>query len=266
MYINKLPDDSVNVSNENFLIETAKLVFSLVLIVAILYFALQVSINVIANNINPSYEKKLQVFFKNDILYDYDDNRTLYLQSISDDINHCADLPYDIRISVSDDSQENAFALLGGDIVITTGMLDSLKNENELAFVIGHEIGHFKNKDHIKGLGNSLVLAFISMFIGADYEDIFSISTTITGAEFSQVQEIDADLFAIDMMMCKYKNVVGATTLFSRMSEKDSSSHFLSSHPDFSERISIMKSKINDSKFPNKGKIVKLKYWLCIYI
>lgn len=260
LYTNKLPDDSVNVSNENFLIETAKLVFALALILAVIYMSLRLSVTVLANNISPAYEKKLQGFFKNDITYHNDDNRTIYLQSIVDDINRCADLPYDTRISVSDSSQENAFALLGGDIVITTGMLNSVENENELVFVIGHEMGHFKNKDHIKGLGNSLVLAFVSMFVNADYQDIFNISTTITGAEFSKNQEIDADLFAIDMMMCKYKDVAGATTLFSRMGEKDSSSHFLSSHPDFSERITIMKSKINDSKFPNKGKIVKLKY------
>lgn len=259
-YINKLPDDSVNVSNENFLIETFKLVISLFLILAVIFITLRLSITVLANNISPIHEKELQAFFKNDISYKNDDNRTQYLQLIVDNINNCSDLPYDTRISISDSSSENAFALMGGDIVITTGMLNSIQNENELAFIIGHEMAHFKNKDHIKGLGNSLLIAFVLMFVNVEYRDILDVPVSITGAEFSQSQEVDADLFAIDMLMCKYKDVAGATTLFDRMSKKDNSSHFLSSHPDFNERINIMKTKIKNNNFPNKGKVIELKY------
>ncbi|MCR4315453.1 MAG: M48 family metalloprotease [Planctomycetes bacterium] len=59
------------------------------------------------------------------------------------------------------DSQEiNAFALPGGFIVITSGMLRSLENEDELAFVLGHEITHVTLRHALDELESS---SYVSM-------------------------------------------------------------------------------------------------------
>jgi len=49
-------------------------------------------------------------------------------------------LPWTFR--VVDDPSPNAFALPGGFIFVTRGLLGLMNNEAELASVVGHEIGH----------------------------------------------------------------------------------------------------------------------------
>ncbi len=46
----------------------------------------------------------------------------------------------------------NAYALPGGYVFVTTGMLDRLHNEAELAGVLGHEIAHIVRKHHLEAL------------------------------------------------------------------------------------------------------------------
>jgi predicted Zn-dependent protease len=55
-------------------------------------------------------------------------------------VSHRPDLPYFFRIV--DSPQINAFALPGGYVYITRGILSYLNSEAELAAVLGHEIGH----------------------------------------------------------------------------------------------------------------------------
>ena len=50
------------------------------------------------------------------------------------------DLPWEFH--VVDDAAVNAFALPGGFIYVTRGLLTSINDEAELATVMGHEIGH----------------------------------------------------------------------------------------------------------------------------
>ena len=66
-----------------------------------------------------------------------------YVQSIGEGlaaVSHRSNLIY--RFTVLDSPQVNAFALPGGYIYITRGLLAYLNNEAELAAVLGHEIGH----------------------------------------------------------------------------------------------------------------------------
>jgi len=66
------------------------------------------------------------------------------------------DLPWEFH--VMDDPNVNAFALPGGYIFITRGMLYYLENEAELAGVIGHEIGHVTAKHMVDRLSRQQIL------------------------------------------------------------------------------------------------------------
>ena len=59
------------------------------------------------------------------------------------------------HFGVSDSDHINAFAVPGGYIIITKGMLKQLRNEAELAGVLGHEISHVTQKHHLKALRKS---------------------------------------------------------------------------------------------------------------
>ncbi len=60
------------------------------------------------------------------------------------------DLPW--QFGVLDHSNVNAFAVPGGTIFITRGLLDRMRNEAELAGVLGHEIVHVLKKHHLKAI------------------------------------------------------------------------------------------------------------------
>lgn len=57
------------------------------------------------------------------------------------------DIPW--HFGVINTSDSNAFALPGGYILISTGLLKKLKSEAELACVLGHEIVHVQNRHHL---------------------------------------------------------------------------------------------------------------------
>ena len=64
-----------------------------------------------------------------------------------------ANLPW--HFGVNDSDHINAFAAPGGYIIVTKGMLRQLRNEAELAGVLGHEVAHVVQKHHLNALRKS---------------------------------------------------------------------------------------------------------------
>lgn len=62
------------------------------------------------------------------------------------------------RFAAVSSDQINAFAVPGGAVLVTSGMLQLLANEAELACVLGHEIGHVVRKHHLSLLQKELLL------------------------------------------------------------------------------------------------------------
>jgi predicted Zn-dependent protease len=60
------------------------------------------------------------------------------------------DLPW--QFGVLDHPNVNAFAVPGGTVFITRGLLEKMRNEAELAGVLGHEIVHVLRKHHLKAI------------------------------------------------------------------------------------------------------------------
>jgi predicted Zn-dependent protease len=56
------------------------------------------------------------------------------------------------HFGITDSDHINAFAVPGGYIIVTKGMLKQLRNEAELAGVLGHEISHVTQRHHLKAL------------------------------------------------------------------------------------------------------------------
>ena len=57
----------------------------------------------------------------------------------------------------------NAFAVPGGFVFVTTGMLKFLKDEDELAAILGHEMGHMELRHGMKSVGKESVLKLFSL-------------------------------------------------------------------------------------------------------
>jgi predicted Zn-dependent protease len=89
-----------------------------------------------------------------------------YVQSIGESLalkSHRPNLVY--RFTVLDSPDINAFALPGGYIYINRGLMSFLSSEEELAAVLGHEIGHVTARHSVKQYSQSQLLGILSTAI-----------------------------------------------------------------------------------------------------
>jgi len=188
--------------------------------------------------------------------------RKAYVMQLSQQLIDRAEFDEGATASVHYSHSEtvNAFALLGGHIVMYDGLVSRLPNENALAMVLAHEIGHIKLRHPIvamsRGLTVSLALgSFIGMtdnaFIGRIVEWI-GYSSTLS---YSRDQERAADAFASALLIEHYGHLNGAEDLFaafqSAYNQSDSDAmvptvEFLSTHPGLAERIEELRAQAQE--------------------
>ncbi len=103
--------------------------------------------------------------------------------------------------AVMNSSDLNAFAMPGGYVVITSGLIDNLHSEAELAGVLAHEIAHVVEKHHLKAIqsGNTMSLVKdVTLFAKDTYESQYGRSSNpllddqIAAKLLSTTQEIYA--------------------------------------------------------------------------
>lgn len=82
----------------------------------------------------------------------YNDSMTLYIRKIANVIlEHDTALKSKVSFFVFDDPDPNAFASATGNIMVTTGLIAQAENEAQLAFILCHEVTHFKMEHMLKG-------------------------------------------------------------------------------------------------------------------
>ena len=89
-----------------------------------------------------------------------------YIQSIGESLatkSHRPNLIY--RFTVLDSPDINAFALPGGYIYINRGLMSYLSSEEELAAVLGHEIGHVTARHSVRQYSQSQLMGVLSAAI-----------------------------------------------------------------------------------------------------
>lgn len=105
------------------------------------------------------------------------------------------DVPF--SFTVLDSDQINAFAAPGGFIYVTTGLLDRVENEDELACVLGHEVAHVAARHSIKHFEHRQALAvpavFISAATGGRADWAVDLAATLGMLSYSRRDELEAD-------------------------------------------------------------------------
>jgi Zn-dependent protease with chaperone function len=155
-------------------------------------------------------------------------------------------LQYRLAIIVSD--KPNAFAFPGGRIGVTTGLLDLLEEDVELAFVLGHELGHFRNRDHLRGMGRAIgVGVAYAVVFGGDMGNgsLSKIFQYILQRGYSRRQENSADHFGVDLVYRAYGKTDGIDELFKILHQaKDLPewAYMFSTHPSPGDRIDKLQS------------------------
>jgi Zn-dependent protease with chaperone function len=161
------------------------------------------------------------------------------------------DAPYDFRLGVLDEDAPNAMAVPGGVILVTRGLLEKVESENELAFVLAHELGHFRNRDHLRRLGRGMVLLMLvtTLTMGAvetSGPGLMQTVDQVAGRTLDRSQEIAADGFALELVHAEFGHVGGSEAFFERLVKDGSSldrfAAYLSTHPAPKERLARLQA------------------------
>jgi len=256
----QLPDGNVNVGRSSPIKDLAVLLGSLLATALAIYWLLGLLIDYSAEKLTPDMEKALIAPFTQEWIDKDLPKQSEVIQGIADRLMaDCADLPYTIKVVVVKSKEVNAVALPGGTILVFSGLIDQIKSENELAFVLGHELGHFKNKDHLRGIGRNLVLlTFSILLLGPDnvIGDLILSSVNLAKTGFSREQESTADAYALHTLQCRYQHIGGATDFFNTLLEIEGDpgilGHFFASHPDSLKRIQDINAKGEKAGYAKK--------------
>lgn len=169
------------------------------------------------------------------------------LQAVLDRLRQCPDVvPLDYRLSFMEEKKSNAFALPGGGICVTTGFLKTIEDDIALAFVIGHELGHFAGRDHLRGLGRGLSVGIgISLIFGEGSADVLARRVhLLLENRYSRERESAADRFALRVVRERYGTGEGALHLFEMLERQEklpSWAYMFATHPNPRERIRALR-------------------------
>lgn len=157
-----------------------------------------------------------------------------------------------VTFAVLDSPIVNAMALPGGYIYVTRGMLAHMNNEDQLATVLAHEIGHVAARHAARQawqqqLGQGLLLggALLGQGLGLPTQDLLnlgSMAAQLIFLRYSREDELEADRLGVEYSSRAGYDALTAIPFFQtleRIQEKEGQGMpgFLSTHPNPGDRI-----------------------------
>lgn len=159
------------------------------------------------------------------------------------------------KISLQNNSTVSAFTCGGGYVVVTTGLLSTVKNDDQLASVVAHELAHSAHRHVAQKIAESKLETVVSV-VGAvlvaaaggdvqahlNNENIRrSLSDSFIKPKYSRDQEREADKTSI-IYMCKAGfNPFEAAKVHTDVIP-DAPEDWLNSHPSTAERVEILRN------------------------
>lgn len=255
-----LPKHNDNVSHHRPGREFLALAIAAVVLVLLVVWLAGLAVDWAVDKVDPETEGQLLAQISESIDWDDASNteQKVAVEALLQPLLACVDQPYQIQVVIKDDPVPNAFAVPGGQMWVTTGLLQSGLSENGLSFVLGHELGHFANRDHLRGLGRSLVLWVLSSsLLGGDsgISQLLSPSLLLGEAQHSQARESAADMTGLSALQCRYGHVGGAADFFENLQRQHPESlpgmHYFESHPELQARIDNLRSLAKEQNMPS---------------
>jgi len=167
--------------------------------------------------------------------------------------------------TVVDSPAVNAFALPGGFIYITRGILPYLDNEAQLVGVLGHEIGHVTARhaaqQYTRGMGASLGVLVGSIFVPqiAPFSDLASGGLGVLFLKFGRDDELQADALGAEYNAANGwdpDEVPAFLTTLARISEtsdRNGVPNWMSTHPQPENRVARVGATVKKVRAGGEG-------------
>lgn len=160
----------------------------------------------------------------------------------------------------------NAFALPGGKVFMSRGLLEEMTNEAQLAGVLGHEIGHVTAEHADKHIARAMGLQFGAAFVGifaaeagAAVQAATEVLVSATGTfalKFGREEELEADRLGIRYMTAQFYDPIGqlqVMQILKKASGDGAPPEWLSTHPAPQTRIDKIKQMLENKYAYTQG-------------
>lgn len=147
------------------------------------------------------------------------------------------------------DDAVNAFAIPGGHVFVTTGLLKASENEAELVAVLGHEVAHVIERHVAEGMVATYGVSVVTtLALGRDSDELERIVANLVGKglllKHSRDDEREADELGMKLVIDAGHSPVGYKTFFSKLAEQSQVPSIVSTHPNPGERSKAAASKL----------------------
>jgi len=190
--------------------------------------------------------------------YIIDKNVNVYVNRVGQSLaKHSAqpNLPYEFVVLNND--VPNAWALPGGKIAINRGLLVLLKDESQLAAVLGHEVVHAAARHSAERAATNTGIQILTAILQSQtknnlYRQGAALGGGAAQAHYSRENELESDHYGINYMVAEGYEPQGAVELqqtFLSLSQKQGQASWLeslfTSHPPSAERVRKNQERAN---------------------
>lgn len=157
-------------------------------------------------------------------------------------------IDFDFHV-VKDDETINAFAIPGGHIYVTTGLLKEAENESEVTAVLAHEVAHVTQRHIAERLAVQFgVSTLASIALGQGGGTLAQLVTNIAAngylLKYSRDDEREADRVGMGYLVRAGHSPYGYVTFFEKLADSPQPPEILSSHPHPEERVTNARREI----------------------
>jgi len=185
-------------------------------------------------------------------------------------VNVLVDTPLEFRFFVVDMAEPNAFALPGGYIYVSRGLLSLVNDEAELACVIGHEMIHVIKRHAVKQMRKSIlpgllyipgaVVGVFNSSLGSIINTPVSLGSELFLSNYSRKQENESDKLGIKLASQAGYNPEKLAIILTSLSEdakllsgEAEKRSYFSSHPFTPKRVEKIEKEILKLQWSEKS-------------
>ena len=267
--IPRAPVDDVNAPSESPVKTVSGLLIGAVVIVGLFFLIVTTVVDVVVDALDPVTEVELFAEMVPEMLASFegrgfDEEAEAALAPIFERVRAAGpELPYEFTVKVACESEPNALALPGGGVLVTSGLLNIVDTEEELIFILGHELGHFVHRDHLRGMGRGLALQLMMstmlLTTGIDPTVGLQLALEAMSSSHSREQEIAADATGLLVLHALHpEDISGANralvALHSKLGESALDAlDFFRSHPIGPKRIKALEERVKSEGYPHNA-------------
>ncbi len=210
-----------------------------------------------------------------------DQNLAAYVEEVGQRVARASHRPnLNYRFTVIDSTQVNAFALPGGYIYITRGLLAYLNSEAELAAVLGHEVGHVTARHAVRQHSASTAAGVAGAVLEATTgvqgsQDLFNVFGKAILSGYGREHELESDRLGAQYLartgydpqaMLEVIGVLKNQELFERQLAREEGREprayhgVFASHPDNDKRLQEVVAEANQLKTGTSARIARSEF------